>query len=109
MPLSMEEGINCKHKQECLHNERMHYLTAIFLVIAEKHSYFYPHDGYGVRKDAKGRQIKRVWLHTFPVFKKKLGPPKGPAKKNGYIYTREFENCSVWLDIENEKAKLTWK
>ncbi len=88
---------------------RLNYVTAIFLVIAEKYSYFHPHSGYVVRRDAEGKQINRTWLVDLPVFQKRLGPPKGPATKNGYIYTREFEHCSVWLDIENEVGKLTWK
>ena len=33
--------------------ERLNFLTTLFLVIAEKYSYFYPHDGFVVR--AKGR------------------------------------------------------
>ena len=81
----------------------------MFIVIAEKHSYFYPHGGYVVRTTGKGKQINLAWMHTFPIFKKKLGPPKGPATRDGYIYTREFEHCSVWLDIENQTGKLTWR
>ena len=84
-------------------NDRINYATAIFLVMAEKHSYFLPHSGYGVTKN------NRLWLKTPSVFKQKLGPPKGAATKEGYIYTREFEHCSVCLDIQNEKATLTWK
>jgi len=62
-----------------------------------------------VRTDKSGKQINRFWMHEFPMYKKKLGPPKGPATKQGYIYTREFEHCSVWLDVENEVGKLNWK
>tara|TARA_R110000850_G_scaffold145753_4_gene267964 strand:+ start:3271 stop:4446 length:1176 start_codon:yes stop_codon:yes gene_type:complete len=89
--------------------ERLNYLTALFLVIAEKYTYFYPHDGFVVRAKGHGEQINRTWMHDFPIFKKRLGPPKGPAIKEGYLYTREFEHCSVWLDIEQEQGKLSWK
>lgn len=82
--------------------ERLDYLLAIFLVCAEKYSYVYPHDGYGIEKSA-------VWLKTFPQYENKLGAPKGPAKKEGYVYTRSFEHLDVWLDIKNKKAKLNWK
>lgn len=82
--------------------ERLDYILAIFLVCAEKHSYVYPHDGYGVNKSA-------VWLKTFPQYNNKLGAPKGYAKKEGYIYTRSFEYLDVVLDIENKTAKLNWK
>ncbi|MBT3376985.1 MAG: hypothetical protein HN742_35710 [Lentisphaerae bacterium] len=89
--------------------DRLDYVTAIFLVIAEKYSYFYPHDKYVVREDAAGKQFNRAWMQTLPVFTKRLGPPKGPAVRNGYTYTREFEHCSVWLNIESEIGRLNWK
>lgn len=82
--------------------ERLDYILAIFLVCAEKYSYVYPHDGYGINKSS-------VWLKTFPQYKSKLGVPKGPANKEGYVYTRSFEHLDVWLDIKNKKAKLNWK
>ena len=87
--------------------ERLDYLTAIYLVIAEKYSYLFIHGGYGVGPESEVNNP--FWLKTLPVHEKRLGPPKGPATKDGYIYTREFEHCSVWLDIENETAKLTWR
>ncbi|WP_166461202.1 putative glycoside hydrolase [Flavicella sediminum] len=82
--------------------KRLDYILAIFLVCAEKHSYIYPHDGYGITKSA-------VWLKTFPQYEKKLGAPKGFAKKEGYVYTRSFEHLDVVLDIQKKTAKLNWK
>jgi hypothetical protein len=83
-------------------NKRLDYVLAIFLVCAEKNSYVYPHDGYGVKNSI-------TWLKTFPQYEKKLGAPKGPALKDGYVYTRSFEHLDVWLDIKNKKAVLNWK
>ena len=96
-------------KKENAMSKRLTYLTALFLTIAEKHSYFFPHDGYAVKNTRRGKQGNPTWIKSLPIFEKKLGSPKGPATKEGYIYTREFEHCSVWLDIENESATLTWK
>ncbi|MFT5002908.1 MAG: hypothetical protein ACI952_001256, partial [Flavobacteriales bacterium] len=89
--------------------QRLDYLTAIFLVMAEKYSYFYPHDGYGVQINRKGEQINNLWMHTFPLLKKRLGAPLGPAKRDGYVFTREFKYCSVYLNVEAEEATLLWK
>ncbi len=50
-----------------------------------------------------------VWLTRFPEYDKPLGPPKGPAVKDGTTYTREYESASVFLDIEKQTAKITWK
>lgn len=83
-------------------NERLDYILAIFLVCAEKYSYIYPHDGYGVEKSA-------IWLKTFPQYEKKLGAPKGYATKEGYVYKRSFEFLDVVLDIKNKTAVLNWK
>jgi hypothetical protein len=81
---------------------RINYLTAIFLTMAEKYSYIYPNDGYGIHKS-------RTWLKDIPIYKNRLGAPKGPAIRNGYVFTREFEYCSVYLNVETEEATLTWK
>ena len=48
-------------------------------------------------------------MQRFPIFEKKLGAPHGPAIRDGYIYTHEFEHCSVSLDIENEIGRLSWR
>ena len=83
---------------------RLEYCLALFLICAEKYSYVYPHDGYDVNNNRSA-----VWLKRFSEYDRPLGPPKGPAKREGYTYTREFEHASVFLDIEMEEAKITWK
>lgn len=83
-------------------NKRVDFLLSIFLICAEKHSYLYLHDGYL-------SSISAVWQHQFEQFDRALGVPLNRAVKQGCIYTRQFENVDVWLDIENKKAKLTWK
>ncbi|ANW96384.1 hypothetical protein AXE80_08880 [Wenyingzhuangia fucanilytica] len=57
-----EEGIDDVRNKININNDltkRIDYILAIFLVCAEKYSYIYPHDGYGIEKSA-------VWLKTFP-------------------------------------------
>ena len=83
---------------------RLEYCLALFLICAEKYSYVYPHDGYDVNNNRSS-----IWLRRFAEYDKPMGPPKGPAIQEGYTYTREFEYASVFLDIEKEEAKITWK
>ena len=83
---------------------RLEYCLALFLICAEKYSYVLPHDGYDVNNKRSA-----VWLKRFAEYDKPLGPPKGLATRKSYIYTREFEHASVFLDIEKKKAKITWK
>ncbi|RMG01829.1 MAG: hypothetical protein D6741_04660 [Planctomycetota bacterium] len=80
---------------------RFDYQLAIFLICAEKYSYFDLKDGYDAKRS-------KTWLTRRPEYDRPLGPPKGPALRDGYTYTREFEHASVRLDIENETAEIIW-
>ena len=84
------------------YSKRFNYLLALFLVCAEKHSYFLAHDGYVANKKNK------TWMTRPPEFDRPLGPPKGPAVQDGYIYTREFAHAKVRVDIENEVGEIEW-
>lgn len=45
----------------------------------------------------------------YPEFSKPLGPPKGPAVNDGYVWTREFEHASVYVDARSRYASnITW-
>ncbi len=81
---------------------RFNYQFAIFLICAEKYSYFDLKDGY----DAK---TSKTWMTHPADYDRPLGAPKGPAVRNGYTYAREFAHASVQLDIENETANIVWK
>ena len=84
------------------YSKRFNYLLSLFLVCAEKHSYFLAHDGYHAYKKNK------VWMTRPAEFDRPLGPPKGPALQDGYIYTREFAHAKVRVDIENEVGEIEW-
>ena len=94
----IRKGLNEKDN----HSKRFEYLLALFLTCAEKHSYFLAHDGYGAEKS-------KVWMKRNPELERPLGDPKGPAVRDGYIYTREFAHAKVRLDIENEVGEIIWK
>ena len=81
---------------------RFDYQLAIFLICAEKYSYFDLKDGYDAKRS-------RTWLTHPADYDRPLGPPKGPAVRNGYTYAREFAHASVQLDIENQTANIVWK
>jgi hypothetical protein len=89
-------------KNEQASDRRFQYILALFLVCAEKNSYFCPHDGYDAKKS-------KLWMKPCPEFERPLGAPKGPAVRAGYTYTREFEHVSVCVDIEQKNARIDWK
>jgi hypothetical protein len=73
----------------------------MFLICAEQYSDFLAHDGYDATTSS-------TWLKRPPEFERPLGPPTGKAQREGYIYTRDFRHASVWLDVKNEQARITW-
>lgn len=81
---------------------RFNYLLAIFLICAEKHSYFCAHDGYDAKKS-------KVWMKHPSEFDRPLGAPQGPAVRAGYVYTRDFAHASIRLDLENQTGKIDWR
>jgi hypothetical protein len=84
------------------YNKRFNYILSLFLVCAEKHSYFLAKDGY------KADMANKAWMKRPAEFDRPLGPPKGPAVQDGYIYTREFAHAKVRLDIDNQVGEIEW-
>ncbi|MFC2090588.1 putative glycoside hydrolase [Bacteroidota bacterium] len=81
------------------------FYLAIFLTIAEEYSYFLVHDyynAYSIDGD------DRLWLKRLLEYDKSLGPPKGQAIRSGYIYTRQFENAGIYLDISKAEGRIAW-
>ena len=84
--------------------KNLDYPLAIFLIIAEKNAFFSYQQGVNANPGAE-----EVWDSTFiDELTRSLGEPLGDPVKNGYIFTRSYENVDVWLDLETEKATLTW-
>ena len=110
---SMSDGVDEVHGHlkdfESIDQDRVNFCIALFLVVAERHSYFCLHDGYNINPRGRRPTTNALWLKSLPQYNKKLGAPKGPAVKQGYRYSREFEHASVKLNIESGKADIKWK
>lgn len=83
------------------------YLIALFLVCAEPYSYLFLHDGYAV-DTRQGECLSKVWLKRFPQYDRPLGPPRGPATREGYEFTRSFAHADVTVDVEKRHATIEW-
>jgi hypothetical protein len=83
------------------------FYLALFLVCVEKYSYLNLHDGYDVNK-TNGSYQSKMWLQRLPEYDNALGSPKGVALRKGYIFTREFEYATVFLDVKNETGIIEW-
>lgn len=88
-------------------NAQVDYLIALFLVCAEPYSYLFLHDGYAV-DTRQGECLSKVWLKRFPQYDRPLGPPRGPAKRNGYEFSRSFAHANVTVNVEKRRATIDW-
>lgn len=98
-------GIDEAHstvKSDAQARAQLIYPLAIFLVSAEKHSYFRVHEGYSANGNNR-------WMRWFAEYNRPLGPPTGPAKKDGYRYIRTFQHATVQLDIKKRTASIQWQ
>lgn len=100
--LGIDEGHAKAEANRRAIEKRLNYMLGVFLVIAEKGSYFRIHEGYAWDPDGR-------WRRWFSQYDRPLGKPRGPAKLHGYEYTRDFEYASVTVNIQNEEGEILWK
>lgn len=79
------------------------FYLAIYLICAEEYSYFLVTENYDVNPGKN-----RFWLSKFAEYDKPLGSPKANAIRNGYVYTRQFQNASVTLNLNTMTGTVTW-
>ena len=82
--------------------DQLEYHHACFLIGAQPYSYFQWNWGWNL-EDGN--------LVDYPALQKPLGNPKGDFKRenpDGWVFTREFEHASVWVNMETKKAKIIW-
>ena len=99
--MGIDEG-HAKVRSEARARAALAYPLAVFLIAAEKYSYFRVHEGYSANENDR-------WMRWFPEYDKPLGPPAGPAVRKGSAYTRKFQHADVWLDIRKRQGKITWR
>jgi hypothetical protein len=74
---------------------------AAYLIVANDNTYYrWVGDG-----DNWADSSLMTWYEDFD---REMGEPLGAAVKNGYVYTRVFEQCTVTLDIENKTSSIEW-
>ena len=74
---------------------------ASFLLFYGPNSYWFFNDSYD----------KEEWLYDYrpEYYDMATGDSLGSAVRDGWVYTREFENISVRVDLENVTASITQK
>ncbi len=98
--MSIDEGFSqVKSDEEAA--KALNYPLAIFLVSANKYSYFRVHEGYSADENKR-------WMRWMDEYDRPLGAPLGVAVKDGYKYTREFKHATVFLDLKEQTSNIVW-
>jgi hypothetical protein len=90
-------------ESETLSKELIDYYLTAFLIGVQPNCYFQYGWGWTLQDGA---------LVGYPEFKKPLGKPLGDFDRpdpGGWIFKREFEHASVWLDLNTREGKVDWK
>ena len=62
-------------------------------------------DNADFRYELGGWKNPTYWANLADL---KLGKPLSNAKREGYVYTRQFEFCEVEVDVSNRTAIIRW-
>lgn len=94
---------NRDQQMEKLSKEKVEFYLSCYLIGAQPYSYF--QYGWGWTRTSGS-------LVDYPEFSKPLGAPKGAYNRESideWVFTREFEHASVWVDTEKREGKITWR
>lgn len=86
-----------------LSQKQLPFHLAVYLIGAQPYSYF---------QWGWGWELKTGPLEHYPEFHKPLGPPLGDYTRKAedqWVFTREFEHASVWVDLDSREGRVTWK
>ncbi|QDU88767.1 hypothetical protein Pla175_21500 [Pirellulimonas nuda] len=76
---------------------------ACYLIIANDYSFY----SWGGAKNSYAADDSLIyWSDDFA---QEIGKPLGKAAKAGYAYHRDFEHCSVDVDLEAKTSSIAWK
>ncbi|EMI54590.1 putative glycoside hydrolase [Rhodopirellula sallentina] len=86
-------------EKETIARESITFPLACYLIGACENSYFCYGWGYGVDD---GQLIE------YPEYQKSLGAPKQIARRNGWVFRRQFAHADVTAVLENRTASIRW-
>ena len=76
---------------------------ACYLIIANDYSFY----SWGGAKNSYAADDSLIyWSDDFD---QEIGKPLGKATKDGYAYHRDFEHCSVDVNLETKTSSIVWK
>lgn len=100
-----KNSTDAENEQEMRMKQKIHFPLGVFLCFAEPGAYFH----FGSGPDALPGPNQDVWRNDiYPELSRPLGKPRGPAKRDGFTYTRHFEHLDLQLDLKRREATFNW-
>jgi hypothetical protein len=78
------------------------FTLACCLIVANDYTY------YSWGGDDNSYQADASMTYWDSDFEQEIGEPLGTATKDGYVYTRVFEYCTVTVDVEAATSSIEW-
>jgi hypothetical protein len=76
---------------------------ACYLIVANDYSFY----SWGGAKNSYAADDSLIYQSDD--FEKEIGKPLGKATKTGYAYHREFEHCTVDVNLKTKTSSILWK
>lgn len=76
---------------------------ACYLIVANDYSFY---SWGGVKNSYAADDSLMYW---FDDFDKNIGKPLGKTTKDGYAYHRNFEHCTVDVNLKTKTSSIVWK
>ena len=103
LAISSDKYILCRGAGDGTFGSTHDFTLACYLLIANDYT-FYSWGGANNSYAADDSLI--YWSEDF---EQEIGNPLGKATKDGYAYRRDFEHCSVEVNLKSKTSSIVWK
>ena len=103
LAIPSDKYILCRGAGDGAFGSTHHFSLACYLIIANDYSFY----SWGGAKNSYAADDSLVYRSDD--FDKEIGKPLGKATKDGYAYHRDFEHCSVEVNLKTKNSSILWK
>ena len=103
LAIPSDKYILCRGAGDSVFGSTHDFTLACYLIIANDYSFY----SWGGSKNSYAADDSLIyWSDDFD---QEIGNPLGKATKNGYAYHRDFQHCSVDVNLETKSSSIVWK
>lgn len=103
LAIPSDKYILCRGAGDGAFGSTHNFSLACYLIIANDYSFY----SWGGAKNSYAADDSLIyWSDDFD---QEIGKPFGKATKDGYAYHRDFEHCSVDVNLETKTSSIVWK